>query len=92
MLRIHCHAAAVTSIKRTPALIRAIAPRFVIAAIANISGISSSLPQPVYGEAHESAVNCDLLRASNAFSIGLGIGKSIENPRLIAQEPSHKGL
>jgi hypothetical protein len=94
MLRIHCHAAAVTSIKRTPALIRAIALRFVIAAVANIDGISSILPQPVYDEAHawltqqESAVKCDLLRASKAFQTASGSA----NPPLIAQEPSHEGL
>ena len=49
MLQIHCHAAA-TSMKRTLALIRAIALRFVIAAVANIGGTSSIVPQPAYGE------------------------------------------
>ena len=77
MLQIHYHAAAATSIKRIT-LIRAIALRLVIAAVANIGGISSILPQPVYGEAHawltqqESAVKCDLLRASNAFQTASG--------------------
>jgi len=78
MLQIHCHAAAATSMKRTPPLIRAIALRFVITAVANIGGTSSLLPQPAYGEAYawrtqqEHAVKCDLLHASNAFQTASG--------------------
>jgi hypothetical protein len=77
MLKIHCHAAAATSTKRIK-LIRTAALRLVIAAAANISGISSILPRPAYGEAYawgnqqEGAVKRDLLRASDAFQTTSG--------------------
>jgi len=77
MLQIHYHAAAATSIKRIT-LIRAIALRLVIAAVANIGGISPILPQPAYGEAHawrtrqEGAVKCNLIHTNNAFQRASG--------------------
>jgi len=87
---------AATSIRRTLTRIRAIALLFVIAAAANIGGISSILPQPAYGSEYawctqrEGAVQCDFVTREQCLQTASGTAdECIENPRLIAQPPSY---
>ncbi|MEH2594986.1 hypothetical protein V1278_001899 [Bradyrhizobium sp. AZCC 1577] len=96
MLQTRCYTVAAILIKRTLTRVRAIAMPFVITAAANIGGISSIIPPPAYGSEYawctqrEGAVQCDFATREQCLQTASGTAfECIENPRLIAQAPSH---
>ncbi|MCS3474176.1 DUF3551 domain-containing protein [Bradyrhizobium elkanii] len=96
MLQTRCYTVATNSIRRTLTRVRVIALPFVIAAAANVGGISPMIPQPAYGSEYawctqkEGAVQCDFVTREQCQQTASGAGyECIENPRLIAQAPSH---